>query len=44
MGMTAWQWGNVLSSIVLMSFPVIIVFMFVQKAMVRGFLIGAIKE
>jgi len=44
MGMTAYQWGNILTSIVLMSFPVIIIFMFVQKAMVRGFILGATKE
>lgn len=44
MGMTAYQWGNILSSIVLMSVPVIIIFMFVQKTLVRGFLIGAVKE
>jgi len=44
MGMTAYQWGNILSSIVLMNIPVIIIFMFVQKALVRGFLLGANKE
>ncbi len=44
MGTTSYQWGNILSSIVLMNIPVIIIFMFVQKALVRGFLVGATKE
>lgn len=44
MGMTTYQWGNILSSIVLMCIPMIIIFMFAQRALVSGFLIGATKE
>jgi multiple sugar transport system permease protein len=44
MGRVASQWGYLLPAIILMIMPLMFIFMFVQKALVRGFLAGATKE
>lgn len=43
MGRIASQWGYLLPAIVLMIAPLLFIFMFVQRALVRGFLAGATK-
>jgi ABC-type glycerol-3-phosphate transport system permease component len=43
MGRIASQWGYLLPAIILMIAPLLIVFMIVQRALVRGFLAGATK-
>jgi multiple sugar transport system permease protein len=43
MGRIASQWGYLLPAIILMIAPLLLVFMFVQRALVRGFLAGATK-
>jgi ABC-type glycerol-3-phosphate transport system permease component len=43
MGRVASQWGYLLPAIILMIGPVFLIFMLVQKALVRGFLAGASK-
>ena len=43
MGRVASQWGYLLPAIILMIAPLLILFMFVQRALVRGFLAGATK-
>jgi multiple sugar transport system permease protein len=43
MGRVASQWGYLLPAIILMIAPLLFVFMFVQRALVRGFLAGATK-
>jgi multiple sugar transport system permease protein len=43
MGRVASQWGYLLPAIVLMVAPVLVIFMIVQRALVRGFLAGATK-
>ena len=43
MGQIASQWGYLLPAIILMIAPLLVVFMFVQRALVRGFLAGATK-
>ncbi len=42
-GTTAYEWGYILSSIIMMTVPILFGFVFVQKALVRGFLAGATK-
>ena len=42
-GTTAYEWGYILSSIMMMTVPVLFGFIFVQKALIRGFLVGATK-
>ena len=42
-GTTAYEWGYILSSIVMMTVPILFGFIFVQKALIRGFLAGATK-
>ncbi len=43
MGRVASQWGYLLPAIILMIAPLFFIFMFVQRALVRGFLAGATK-
>jgi multiple sugar transport system permease protein len=43
MGRVASQWGYLLPAIILMIAPLLFIFMFVQRALVRGFLVGATK-
>lgn len=43
MGRIASQWGYLLPAIILMVAPLLAVFMFIQRALVRGFLAGATK-
>ena len=43
MGRVASQWGYLLPAIVLMVAPILLIFMIVQRALVRGFLAGATK-
>jgi multiple sugar transport system permease protein len=43
MGRVASQWGYLLPAIVLMIAPLLFVFAFIQRALVRGFLAGATK-
>ncbi|MBW2055944.1 MAG: carbohydrate ABC transporter permease [Deltaproteobacteria bacterium] len=43
MGRVASQWNYLLPAIILMIAPILVVFMIVQKALVRGFLAGATK-
>jgi len=43
MGRVASQWGYLLPAIILMIAPLLLIFMLVQKALVRGFLAGASK-
>lgn len=43
MGRVASQWGYLLPAIILMVAPILIIFMIVQRALVRGFLAGATK-
>jgi len=43
MGQVASQWGYLLPAIILMIAPLLFLFMFIQKALVRGFLAGATK-
>lgn len=43
MGKIASQWGYLLPAIILMIAPLLFIFMFVQRALVRGFLAGATK-
>jgi len=42
-GTTAYEWGYILSSIMMMTIPILFGFIFVQKALIRGFLVGATK-
>jgi ABC-type glycerol-3-phosphate transport system permease component len=42
-GTTAYEWGYILSSIIMMTIPILFGFIFVQKALIRGFLAGATK-
>jgi multiple sugar transport system permease protein len=42
-GTTAYEWGYILSAIIMMTFPILIAFIFVQRALIRGFLVGATK-
>ena len=42
-GTTAYEWGYILSAIVMMTVPILFGFIFVQKALIRGFLAGATK-
>ncbi len=42
-GTTAYEWGYILSSIIMMTVPILFGFIFVQKALIRGFLAGATK-
>jgi multiple sugar transport system permease protein len=42
-GTTAYEWGYILSAIIMMTFPILFAFVFVQKALIRGFLVGATK-
>lgn len=42
-GTTAYEWGYILSSIIMMTLPVLFGFVFVQRALIRGFLMGATK-
>jgi multiple sugar transport system permease protein len=42
-GTTAYEWGYILSSIIMMTLPILLAFIFIQRALVRGFLIGATK-
>jgi len=43
MGQVASQWGYLLPAIVLMIAPLLFVFAFIQRALIRGFLAGATK-
>lgn len=38
------QWGNLMPAIVLITLPITIVFMVIQRHLIRGFTAGAIKE
>ena len=42
-GTTAYEWGYILSAIIMMTVPILFGFIFVQKALIRGFLAGATK-
>lgn len=42
-GTTAYEWGYILSAIIMMTFPILVAFIFVQRALIRGFLVGATK-
>jgi len=42
-GTTAYEWGYILSSIIMMTIPILFGFIFIQKALIRGFLVGATK-
>jgi ABC-type glycerol-3-phosphate transport system permease component len=42
-GTTAYEWGYILSAIMMMTIPILFGFIFVQKALIRGFLVGATK-
>ncbi len=42
-GTTAYEWGYILSAIIMMTVPILVGFIFVQKALIRGFLAGATK-
>jgi len=42
-GTTAYEWGYILSAIIMMTIPILFGFIFVQKALIRGFLAGATK-
>lgn len=42
-GTTAYEWGYILSAIIMMTFPILFAFVIVQKALIRGFLVGATK-
>jgi ABC-type glycerol-3-phosphate transport system permease component len=42
-GTTAYEWGYILSSIIMMTIPILFGFVFIQKALIRGFLVGATK-
>jgi len=42
-GTTAYEWGYILSAIMMMTIPILFGFVFVQKALIRGFLVGATK-
>ena len=42
-GTTAYEWGYILSAIIMMTVPILFGFFFVQRALIRGFLAGATK-
>lgn len=42
-GTTAYEWGYILSAIIMMTIPILFGFIFIQKALIRGFLAGAAK-
>ncbi|HSB04503.1 MAG TPA: carbohydrate ABC transporter permease [Thermodesulfobacteriota bacterium] len=42
-GTTAYEWGYILSAIIMMTIPILFGFIFIQKALIRGFLTGATK-
>jgi multiple sugar transport system permease protein len=42
-GTTSYEWGYILSATIMMTIPILFGFIFIQKALVRGFLAGATK-
>jgi len=42
-GTTAYEWGYILSAIVMMTLPILVGFIFIQRTLIRGFLAGATK-